>query len=152
MRRGKGTLAWLGLAVALGLRCKDAPQAPLHKIEVRKTSGDQVELVPLAGVPRNCLVFTISASGVARQLTMNAEQTSFDCEAGKRIGNESFRIPAREGKVRIFAVFSDQKLAAPPLAEQVNELGGQPGFTGLDLRAPGHLVTDLVEFVPEPRK
>jgi hypothetical protein len=152
MRRGKPTLAWLGLALALGPGCKDAPQAPSHKIEVRKVSGDQIELVPLAGAPPNCLVFTISASGVVRQLTMNAEETSVDCEAGKRIGNDSFRIPSREGKVRIFAVFSDQKLAAPALAEQVNELGGKPGFTGLDLRAPGRVVTDLVEFVPEPSR
>ena len=149
MRRGAQALVWLALGSALGPSCKDAPLSPSHKIEVRRVAGDQIEIVPLAGTPTNCLVFTISASGVVRQLTMNAEQTSLDCEPGKQIGREPFRIPAREGKVRIFAVFSDQKLAAGPIAEQVNELGGKPGFTGLDLRAPGHVVTDLVEFAPE---
>src|SRR5438477_8736390 len=107
MRRGAPAFVWLALGSALGPGCKDAPLSPSHKIEVRRVAGDQIEIVPLAGTPTNCLVFTISASGVVRQLTMNADQTSLDCEPGTRIGKESFRIPAREGKVRIFAVFSD---------------------------------------------
>ena len=151
MRRIPSALSWIALVSALSYACKDAAP-PSHRLEVRKVSGEQIELVPVAGAPPHCLVFTISSSGVVRQLTMNAEQTSFDCEPGKRIGDEPFRIPSREGKVRIFAVFSDQKLSAGPIAEQVNDLGGKPGFTGLDLRAPGHVVTDIVEFVPEPGK
>ena len=116
---------------------------------MRKVGAEQIELVPLAGVPPYCLVFSISQTGVVRQLTMTPDDASLECAAGSPIGGHTFQIPAREGKVRLVALFSDQKLSAPPIAEQIQELGGKPNLTVLDLRAPGRVVTDLLEFVPE---
>ncbi len=126
-------------------------QAPsTHRVELRKVGGELVEIVPLQGTPPNCLAFSISESGVVRQLTMNAENTSFVCTAGRPIGDGPFRIPAREGKVRIYVLFGDQPLEAQPIAEQIHELSGKPDFSVLDLRAPGRIVTERVDFAPEP--
>jgi hypothetical protein len=137
----------LGL-VLVALSCKE-PAPSVRRVELHKASGELVELVPMAGTPPNCLAFSISASGVVRQLTMNSDGTSFECSPGQPIGGERFRIPAREGKVRIYVLFSDQKLEAAPIADQLHELARKPDLTVLDLRAPGRIVTDVVEFVPE---
>ncbi len=115
-----------------------------------RTGRESLELVPVAGTPSYCLVFSIAESGVVRQLTMNADDASTHCEPGKPIGGQPFRIPAHEGKVRIYTIFSDQKLAAPPIAEQVRELGSKRDLSAFDLRAPGRVITDTLEFVPEP--
>jgi len=61
-----------------------------------------------------------------------------------------FRSRRPRGRSGIYTIFSDQKLAAPPIAEQVRELRNKPNLTALDLRAPGRLVTDTLEFAPEP--
>src|SRR5258706_14993215 len=139
---------WFALLL-IGLGCKE-PVKSAHRVELRKMKGELVELVPLAGTPPNCLAFSISQGGVVRQLTMNAENTSTDCAPGRPIGGEPFRIPAREGKVRIYVLFSDQQLEAQPIADQIHEFAGKPDLTVLDLRAPGRVVTDMVEFTPDP--
>ena len=132
----------------LALGCKEPTK--VHRVELNKVKADTIELIPLEGTPPHCLAFSISQSGVVRQLTMNEENTSADCTPGRPIGNgEPFRIPAREGKVRIYVLFSDQKLEAQPIADQIHEFAGKPDLTVLDLRAPGRVFTDMVEFVPE---
>jgi hypothetical protein len=132
----------------LAFGCKEQAQA-VHRVELHKVKGELVELVPLPGTAPNCLAFTIAESGVVRQLTMNPENTSLDCAPGRPMGGEAFRIPASEGKVRIYALFSDQKLEAQPIADQIHEFAGKPNLTVLDLRAPGRVTTDMIEFVPE---
>ena|SRR5689334_12190887 len=139
---------WLAVLL-LVLGCKeDAPK--VHRVELHKVKADTIELLPLEGTPPHCLAFSISQSGVVRQLTMTEDNMSADCAPGRQVGNgEPFRIPAREGKVRIYVLFSDQKLEAQPIADQIHEFASKPDLTVLDLRAPGHVVTDMVEFVPE---
>jgi hypothetical protein len=132
----------------LVLSCKQQA-ASAHRVELRKVGGELVELVPLEGTPPNCLAFSISESGVVRQLTMNPENTSLACAPGRPMGEGPFRIPAREGKVRIYVLFADRPLEAQPIAEQIHELSGKPDLGVLDLRAPGRIVTDMVEFAPE---
>jgi hypothetical protein len=92
-------------------------------------------------------VYSIAERGTIRQLTMNEENESFDCPPGVAIGGTSFRIPKAEGKARIFIIFSDQKLGAATVAEQINDLG-TPNFSTLDLRVPGKAVTDVIEYTP----
>lgn len=129
--------------------CQSRASQPAERIELRKLGGELIELRPVAGLPPNCLVFSISQGGVVRQLTRNAAGTSVECPPGQPIGGHPFQIPEREGKVRIYAIFSDQKLAADSIAEQVVEHGKKSDFSVLDLRAPGRLVTDMVELVPD---
>ena len=115
MHREHLGLGWLfGCFLLVVGSCNQRAQPTVQHVELRKTERESLELVPVAGTPSYCLVFSIAESGVVRQLTMNADDASTHCEPGKPIGGQPFRIPAHEGKVRIYTIFSDQKLAAPP--------------------------------------
>jgi hypothetical protein len=127
--------------------CESRASPASHRVELRKQPGDLVELVPKEGIPPFCLVFSIAERGTIRQLTMNESNDSFDCPAGAPIGNTSFRIPKSEGKARIYAIFSDQKLLATTVATQISDLG-TPNFSTLDLRVPGKVVSDVIEYTP----
>jgi hypothetical protein len=138
-------LAVLGWLLLIGCEGRSAPA--VHRVELRKTASDLIELVPKEGLPPYCLVYSIAEYGTIRQLTMNETDDSFDCPPGAPIGNTSFRIPKAEGKARIFVIFSDQKLAAASVAQQINDLG-KPHFSTLDLRVPGKAVSDVIEYTP----
>jgi hypothetical protein len=131
----------------LACACENRAVPVTHRVELRPTSGELVELVPKEGSPPYCLVYSIAEHGTIRQLTMNDENESFDCPPGVPIGNIAFRIPKKEGKARIYAIFSDQKLSAATVAQQINDLG-TPNFSTLDLRVPGKAVSDVIEYTP----
>src|SRR5688572_20433190 len=121
------------LAVLLGLwliGCEGRPAPAAHRVELRKTSNDLVELVRKEGISPYCLVYSTAEYGTIRQLTMNETNDSFECPPGAPIGNTPFRIPKSEGKARIFVIFSDQKLPAASVAQQINDLG-KPNFSTL---------------------
>jgi hypothetical protein len=144
---------WMALAVAaaLGLGCegKNSP-ATAHRAELHKISGNVVEIVPNEGQPEWCLVYTIAeGSKTIRQLTMSRDNRSFACVAGKPIGNVTFRIPVDEGAVHVYVFFSDQRLNAGSLAQQLYDLSTRPNFNVLDLRAPGRIVSERFDFIPE---
>jgi hypothetical protein len=128
------------------LGCEKKPPPVAHRVEMRQ-AGDLLELVPKEGTPPYCLVYSIAEGGTIRQLTMNEENDSFDCPAGAPIAKSGFRIPKKEGKVRIYIIFSDQKLSASSVAQQINDLGTAT-FNTLDLRVPGKAVTDVIEYTP----
>ena len=129
----------------LGCESRSAPV--VHHVELRKTSNDNVELIPKEGVPPYCLVYSIAEKGTIRQLTMNETNDSFDCPPGAAIGDTSFRSPRHEGKARIYVIFSDQKLSAATVAQQINDLG-TASFSTLDLRVPGKAMSDVLEYTP----
>src|SRR6187549_2970262 len=126
--------------------CENKPPPVAHRVEVRE-AGDLLELLPKEGNPPYCLVYSIAERGTIRQLTMNEENDSFDCPSGSPIAKTGFRIPKNEGKARIYVIFSDQKLSASTVAQQINDLG-TPNFNALDLRVPGKAVTDVLEYTP----
>ena len=96
-----------------------------------------------------CLLFTTSEKGVTRQLTMTFEDMSVPCEAGTPVGGVSYRIPAGEGSVRVHVIFSDRPLKASSLAQEISVLAtSNPAFSAMDLRAPGKLLTQTLEFTP----
>ena len=137
------------IALLLGfflLGCENRPPPVAHRVDVRQVE-DLVELVPKEGNPPYCLVYSIAEKGTIRQLTMNEENDSFDCPPGAPIAKSGFRIPKKEGKARIFIIFSDQKLSAGTVAQQINDLG-TPNFSALDLRVPGKAVSDVIEYTP----
>lgn len=145
------------LAAALSLfalaACQESSRPQVAKrAEVRKLTGNTVEIVPTEGQLPYCLMFTITDQGkppVIRQLTMTHENRSVPCEPGKPIGGISYRIPVEEGKVRILVLMSDQKLNAGSIAQQIYELAEtNPRFLPMDLRANGQLRAEAIEFVP----
>jgi len=138
------------LALLLGcslLGCETRAPPVAHRVEVREVPGELVELVPKEGSPPYCLVYSIAERGPIRQLTMNEENESFDCPPGVAIGHTGFRVPKKEGKARIYVIFSDQKLSASTVAQQISDLG-TPHFSTLDLRVPGKAVSEIIEYTP----
>lgn len=136
------------LAVAALASCSPKPQPPIQRIEVRRLTGQTVELIPAGGQLPYCLVFTTSERGVTRQLTMTHGNRSVSCEAGKPLGGVKYRIPVEEGTVKIRTFFSDQKLNAASVAQQLIELQGRNDFGAMDLRLPGRVHLDVQTLVP----
>jgi hypothetical protein len=71
------------------------------------------------------------------------------CEAGQPIGNVSFRVPKEEGKVKVLVFFSDRRLNAGSLAQQIYELASEgKQFYPYDLRLEGDVKIETLEFEP----
>jgi hypothetical protein len=141
-------LVAMGVAV-LAAGCPSKPEMK-KRAELRTTGGNTMEVIPAEGQLPYCLVFTISETKVVRQLTMNRANLSVPCEAGKPIGQVSFRVPKEEGKVKVLVFFSDRKLNAGSVAQQIYELTADgKTFYAYDLRLPGDVKTESIEFEPK---
>jgi len=145
----KSHLMVVGCAAgALLLGCPSQPEAK-HRAMLRNVGGSTMQVVPAEGQLPYCLVFTISESKVVRQLTMNRGNESVKCNPGQPIGNVSFRVPREEGKVKVLVFFSDRKLNAGSLAQQIVELSAEgKNFYAYDLRLPGDVNTETIDFEP----
>ena len=138
------------LAFSLWCACPSPRETTAGRASLRKVGGDTVEVLPSKGQLPFCLVFTHSMRGVIRQLTMNRENRSVRCEADHPVDGVTFRLPVEEGKVKFYVVFSDQKLNAGSVAQQVYENSTHPkGFSAFDLRVPGQVNSEILEFTPE---
>ena len=145
MRNG-AVLAALGLLVA----CADEKKADNQaRVTLHRLSGTTFELVPSEKQHPNCLVFTISANGVIRQLTMSRENVSYACPAGKPIGGHSYRVPLDEGTVKVHTLFSSQRVNAASIAQQLLDLRDRPQISSIDLRLPGQAAIETISFTPE---
>lgn len=136
------------LAVGFLSGCPEK-RSPLRRAELHRLGGNTIELVPTEGQLPYCLIFTTSGRGVIRQLTMTRENRSVPCEAGKAIGGTTYRIPIDEGAIKVVIFFSDRKLNATSIAEQIVEMTGRSSFNAMDLRLPGQVNTEVLEFSPE---
>jgi len=135
------------LLLAAFVSCARQSEAPAHRVEVRRLSGDTIQLIPAEGQLPYCLAFTHSEQGVTRQLTISKTNVSIQCPPGQPVLGQSYRVPVEEGKVRIFALFSDQRLQAASVVDQINEME-KPSFTPMDLRLPGRVIVETLEFTP----
>ncbi len=134
--------------VAAGCQEQQKPAVPT-RAELKTVGGSTVEFIPKEGQNPYCLLYTVSEKGVIRQLTMTRENRSIKCEAGKRIYNSSFRIPVEEGKVRAYIFFSDQRIQAGSVAQQLLDLRDKPRLTAMDFRLPGSVTVEMLEFTPQ---
>jgi hypothetical protein len=145
-----GRFAVLALLAALCACSPKSPAASAHRATMNKLSANVVEVVPSEGQPPYCLIFTVSEHDkVIRQLTMSRDNRSFSCPAGTPVGGLTFRVPVDEGGVKLYVLFSDQRLNAGSIAQQLFDLSSRPAFNVLDLRAPGRVVSERFDFVPE---
>jgi hypothetical protein len=142
---------WAVAVLVLGAAgcTKDDKAGTPQRAQVRKVSGATMEVVPSNGQLPYCLLFTVSEKGIIRQLTMTRENRSIKCDSGKPIANTSFRVPTQEGKVKVYVIFSDQRIQAGSVAQQLYELRDRPRITGIDFRLPGQAFVESLEFVPE---
>jgi hypothetical protein len=108
-----------------------------------------MEIIPKEGQLPYCMLFTVSEKGIIRQLTMTRENRSIKCDAGKRIYNSSFRVPVEEGKIRAYVFFSDQRIQAGSVAQQLYDLRDKTRVTAMDFRLPGSVAVEMLEFTPK---
>ncbi len=141
---------WALAVLVFGAGCTESPkpvQAP--RATLRSLGGSTVEVLPTEGQLPYCLLFTLSERGVIRQLTMTRENRSIKCDASKPIANTSFRIPANEGKVKAYVIYSDQRIQAGPVGEQLYELRAKERISAIDMRLPGRVFVETLEFTPK---
>lgn len=140
---------WALAVLTFGAGCTESPKQPLvPRAEIRSLGGSTVEVLPTNGELPYCLMYTLSERGVMRQLTMTRENRSIKCEPGKPIANTRFRIPADEGKVKALIVFSDERIPAGSVTQQLYELKDRGRITALDMRLPGRAFVETLEFAP----
>lgn len=134
-------------SVLLGGCSKPTPAAPPHRMEIRTVTGNTVQFIPAPDQLPYCLIYTQSAKGVTRQMTLTQSNHSVPCPPGEPVLGRRFRIPADEGPVAVRVLFSDQRLEAAAVAAQVVDMA-KPSFDPMALRLPGHVILDSQEFVP----
>ena len=126
---------------------KPAPPAP--RATLLRTGGTTFQLIPGEGQFPWCLAYTVSRSGLTRQLTMSAKNQSFPCEAGVPIGKRTFRIPRNEGPVKIFVFFSTQPVNAAALSQDILDSKDRQALSVMNMRLPGQAALETLEFTPE---
>jgi len=136
------------LALALSLAACTSPAPPAKRVSLKTVGPASIQLVPAGGQLPYCLVFTRAESGIVRQLTPLDPNEAIPCPAGAPIGGATYRIPKADGKIRIHVVLSDRAIDGRPVAAQVRELGATPGFSAMDLRAPGNVLMETIELAP----
>jgi hypothetical protein len=141
------TLAIAVCAAVLAAACKRPAPTPVHRMEIQTVTGNTVQFIPAVDQLPYCLIYTQSDKGVMRQMTLARSNQSVACAAGEPVLGLRFRIPADEGRVRVHVLFSDQRLQAAALAEQVVEMTS-PDFNPNDLRLPGRVVLETLDYVP----
>jgi hypothetical protein len=129
--------------------CQGEGNKAQKRAELRQLGGNKVEIVPAEGQLPYCLVFTRSANGVLRQLTMTHENKSLRCPAGEPVGHVSYRIPVEEGEVTALVFFSDQKLNAGSVGQQLYEMPRDQRFSPMNLRLPGQVNVEAIAFQPQ---
>jgi hypothetical protein len=147
----KAALLVLALAAG-GLGCsKSEASARAQRVNVVQKSPTSFELVPSEGLPPYCHVFMVTATGYVQHHTATAtdDLLSLECPAGAVITNRALKVPKREGKVKAYVIFSDQPIEGRPISNQINDLVSQrQPVTAFDLRAPGRVIVETLEFNP----
>jgi hypothetical protein len=140
----------LALLVCGGLLgCNEAAAPNTARARIKRVGGTTFEVIPSEGQYPHCLLFTLSDSGVIRQLTMSKENISYSCPAGKSVGGKAYRTPLDEGPVKVQVLFTSQKVNAASLAQQLLDLRERPQISSMDLRLPGNASIETLSFTPE---
>jgi hypothetical protein len=140
----------LGLSMLVALAaCKPSNTERPRRVLLHRTGGTTFELKPEEGQHPYCLAYTVSKRGLTRQLTMSKNNESFECPAGRAIGLRSFKVPLGEGPVKVYVLFTSQKVNAGSVAQQLLDITDRQQINVMDLRLPGVANLDSVDFVPE---
>ncbi len=145
----KAALIALALCVGIvGCSTSESP-ARVQRVTLTQKSPITFELVPAPDQPAYCHVFTTTATGVIWLQTPTEDQLSIDCPAGEPITGVALRVPKREGKVKVYVIFSDRRIEGGPLQMQIQEMVQQmKPVSAVDLRAPGKVIVEMLEFMP----
>lgn len=138
-------IASLFLAVA----CEKPSSASNKRASLNRTGGTTFEIIPSADQHQNCLVYTVSRSGLTRQLTMSRNNQSFDCVAGRPIGGHAYKVPLNEGPVRVYVFFTSQKVNAAAVSQELLDAPDRQALSAMNMRLPGSVTLETLDFAPE---
>lgn len=138
-------LGCLALAAVAGCKQEATPGANT-RLELKQISGERVQFIPAKNQLPYCLIFTRAENGPLRLLTMTLDNRSPHCPAGQPVQGLTYRIPISEGPVRVLAFFSNQRINAGSIAQQ---LWDQPDATPMNLRLPGNVNAQTLSFTPQ---
>lgn len=137
------------LVVTLALAACSKPDAPKTRASLVRTGGTTFQVVPSEGQHPYCLLFTVSQSGLTRQLTMSSKNQAFSCPAGAPVGKRTFKVPRNEGPVKVYAFFFTQPVNAGALAQDILEAKDRQALSVMDMRLPGQASLETLRFEPE---
>lgn len=143
---------WSRWALLGGLLCSacstPAPTPVAPRASLSRTGGTTFELLPAAGQHPFCLAYTVSKSGLTRQLTMSPSNQSFECPAGKPVGQHAYRVPLNEGPVRVYVLFTSQAVNAASVSQQLLDATDRQRLSVMSLRLPGAATLEALDFSP----
>ncbi|MDP1822826.1 MAG: hypothetical protein Q8L48_06280 [Archangium sp.] len=131
------------------LACEKPAPAITKRAAIARTGGTTFEIVPTEGQYPHCLVYTVSRSGLTRQLTMSRSNLSYDCVAGRPIGGHSYKVPLNEGPVRVFVFFTTQAVNAASVSQQILDAPDRQALSVMNMRLPGQAHLEVLDFTPE---
>jgi hypothetical protein len=142
-------LLFVALLMAATLSCAKADRVPTKRATLHRTGGTTLELVPQGEQLPFCLVYSVSRSGLTRQLTMSPTNESFECTSNRPIGGHTYKIPMSEGPVRLYVLFTSQRVNAASVSQQMLEAPQRQNLSILDFRLPGQATLESFDFSPE---
>ena len=137
-----------GLVVA-AVACEKPAAAPVKRAVINRTGGTTFEIIPTQGQYGYCLAYTVSRSGLTRQLTMSRRNQSYECAAGRPIGGHPYKLPLNEGPVRVFIFFTSQAVNAASVSQQILDATDRQALTLMNMRLPGQASLEVLDFTPE---
>jgi hypothetical protein len=140
--------AWFS-ALGLLLSCQSVSKGPPERVRLNKTGAATFELIPQAQQLPYCLVYSVADTEVIRQLTMNSQNTSFECPSQIPVGRRPFKSVLKEGPVTIYVVQTSEVVRASVVTQQLVEAPRRQAITAMDLRLPGQVTLERLRFVPE---
>jgi hypothetical protein len=142
---------WVSLALLL-VMCKKndtvKESSRLNRVALTRIDREQFALVPSEGQHPYCIVYSVSERGLIRQLTMPEDDQSLGCPANQPIGGTTYRVPAIDGKTRLFFLMSSTPLKVSSVTRQLLEVKDKSGLNVFDFRLPGAATLDVVTFDP----
>lgn len=128
---------------------KPAPPPQAKRASIGRTGGTTFEIVPAEGQHPWCLAYTVSRSGLTRQLTMSRSNQSYECAAGRPLGGHAYKVPLNEGPVRVFVFFTSQPVNAASVSQQILDATDRQAISIMNMRLPGQAHLEVLDFAPE---
>lgn len=142
------SLLLAGLLVG-AVACEKTDAPPSKRAVINRTGGTTFEIVPAAGQFPHCVAFSVSRSGLTRQLTMSRSNQSFECIVGRPLGGHSYKVPLNEGPVRVYVFFVSQPVNAASVSQQLLDAPDRQALTLMNMRLPGQAALEVLDFTPE---
>lgn len=129
--------------------CTKPAEAPTKRAAIHRTGGTTFEIHPSPGQMPFCLAYTVSRSGLTRQLTMSRSNQSFECAPEKPLGNHAYKVPLNEGPVKVYLFFTSQAVNAASVSQQILDAPDRQALSVMNMRLPGQAAFEVLEFTPE---